>query len=421
MFEVSRLTPDELIDALQASARLIAWAQARQVELIAEVARREPVIEAHLGLSALEPAAHEVAVALNWSAATARARVHEAVHLVTVRTQTLSALRDGRIDWPRARAILDGVAPLQPAAAAVVEAKVLVRAPMQTPAQLRACLKREVNRHDARGSDERHRAAVEERRVVFTPQPDGMAELWALLPADDAIGLEAALNAAANRTGKSDGRTADQRRADALVDLVRGVGGLEAPATADVRIGSGRGMPRRRPDIALTVPLGTLLGLEDEPAVLAGYGPVPDALARRLAADGVWRRILTDPASGTVLDVGRTRYQPPAGLDDFVRMRDGTCRFPGCRRRASACDLDHTVAFPDGATSAANLHALCRAHHRLKHETEWDVRVDGEQNRLVWTSPAKRQYATAAPRPGDESHSRGVLSAGPGQAPAHWP
>lgn len=419
-FDEGSAGADDLIDALQASARLIAWAQARQVELIAEIVRREPPIQAAAGLSPVEPAVLEVGVALNWSPATARTRVHEAVDLVTDRSATLAALREGRIDWPRVRAILEALVPLQSAAAVLVEAQALQRASRQTPAQLRSFLRREVARHDARGADERHRSAVEDRRVVFTPLSDGMTELWALLPADAAVELEAHLNSAANRRAAGDGRSADQRRADALADLVAAGTSMRGPAADG--IGPSLGAKSRRPEVALTVPLGTLLGLGDEPAYLAGYGPIPDVLARRLAADGIWRRILTDPASGTVLDVGRTRYEPPTGLDDFVRTRDGTCRFPGCRRRASACDLDHTVPFPAGGTSAANLHALCRAHHRLKHESEWEVRVDGEPNRLVWTSPAARQYATTAPEAGGESEFQQVgRTVGSDRSLIRWP
>ena len=51
--------------------------------------------------------------------------------------------------------------------------------------------------------------------------------------------------------------------------------------------------------------------------------PVPDAVARALAAGGTWRRLVTDPLSGAVIDVGRTRYRPPAALADLVRARDG--------------------------------------------------------------------------------------------------
>ncbi len=157
-----------------------------------------------------------------------------------------------------------------------------------------------------------------------------------------------------------------------------------------------------RPQILVTVPAGTLLGLGGEPAHLAGYGPIPDALARELARDGVWRRVLTDPESGAVLDVGRRQHDPPADLERFVRIRDAMCRFPGCRRQAAGCDLDHTVAYPEGETSAANLHALCRRHHRLKHEAGWQATaLPG--GRLAWTSPLGAAYTTDPPPPGGEA------------------
>jgi hypothetical protein len=182
--------------------------------------------------------------------------------------------------------------------------------------------------------------------------------------------------------------TLDECRADALVDLLCGTGGP---------------VPRRaRPQILVTVPAGTLLGLGGEPAHLAGYGPIPDALARELARDGTWRRVLTDPATGAVLDVGRTRHDPPADLDRLIRVRDGMCRFPGCRRQAAGCDVDHTVPYPHGPTSAANLHALCRRHHRLKHETAWAVTALAG-SRLEWTSPLGAVYTTHTPTPGGEA------------------
>ncbi|OFT37605.1 HNH endonuclease, partial [Actinomyces sp. HMSC08A09] len=55
---------------------------------------------------------------------------------------------------------------------------------------------------------------------------------------------------------------------------------------------------------------------------------VPALTAWALAAGGTWRRLVTDPASGVVIDVGRTRYRPPAGLADLVRARDRACVFP---------------------------------------------------------------------------------------------
>jgi hypothetical protein len=132
------------------------------------------------------------------------------------------------------------------------------------------------------------------------------------------------------------------------------------------------------------------MGLDEQPGDLAGYGPIPAELARELAAEGTWRRLITDPLSGTLLDFGRTTYRPPAGLADFVRARDQRCVFPGCSRAAKYCDLDHGICYPEGTTSACNLACLCRRHHRLKHESEWTLIRDGD--RFIWTAPTGLQY-----------------------------
>jgi hypothetical protein len=146
-----------------------------------------------------------------------------------------------------------------------------------------------------------------------------------------------------------------------------------------------------RPQLQVIVPVGTLLGLTDQPGKLAGYGPIPASLARRIAADATWRRLLTDPTSGALLDYGRTTYRPPADLADFVMTRDRTCRFPGCRQPAHRCDLDHGTPYPTGETNPGNLCCLCRRHHRLKHETSWRFqrRPDGT---ILWNSPSGHRY-----------------------------
>jgi hypothetical protein len=117
-----------------------------------------------------------------------------------------------------------------------------------------------------------------------------------------------------------------------------------------------------RPLIHITVPITTLLGVDEEPGELAGYGPLPAPIARQIATDpdSTWRRLLTDPASGTLLDHGRRTYRPPTALAHFIRTRDGTCRYPGCRRPATACELDHVQPWQrGGTTSDDNLCTLC--------------------------------------------------------------
>ena len=114
-----------------------------------------------------------------------------------------------------------------------------------------------------------------------------------------------------------------------------------------------------RPHIQVTVSWTTLAGLDDLPAMLAGYGPITAEQARALAADGVWRRLLTDPASGVLLDYGRDQYRPPQVLQDHVRGRDVTSTFPTDNTPAHRAEIDHAQAWEDGgATDADNCHAL---------------------------------------------------------------
>ena len=148
----------------------------------------------------------------------------------------------------------------------------------------------------------------------------------------------------------------------------------------------------------MIVPVGTLLGLDDpdgagqRPAELAGYGPIPRALALELAADGDWTRLLTDPATGHLLEVDPSRYEPPAALARFIRVRDRTCRFPGCGVPAERCDLDHTIAHRKGGpTDHTNLGPFHRYHHRGKHEGGWQV-AQPEPGTFVWTSPTGHVY-----------------------------
>jgi MFS family permease len=129
----------------------------------------------------------------------------------------------------------------------------------------------------------------------------------------------------------------------------------------------------------VTIGLLTLLGLADDPGHLTGYGPIPASVARALAADGEWRRLVTDPSSGAPLDYGRRTYPPPAALVDFLIARDGTCRFPGCHPGAARRVIRYTTELDQRsewrptlsvvATSAGVRGVLARPHFRRLYAT----------------------------------------------------
>ena len=153
-------------------------------------------------------------------------------------------------------------------------------------------------------------------------------------------------------------------------------------------------------DVRVTIPYTALLGADELPGDLAGYGPIPAAVARDLAAGGTWRRILTDPASGRPVDYGTTRYRPPAHLAGLVITRDQTCQFPGCRIPAHRCDLDHATAHnPDtetGPTSDTNLGPKCRRHHQVKQSPGWSV-TQHPDGCTTWRTPSGHNYHSQPP------------------------
>ena len=149
---------------------------------------------------------------------------------------------------------------------------------------------------------------------------------------------------------------------------------------------------RHRAHLHVTVGAGTLLGLDDHPGELAGYGPIPADTARMVAGDATWRALLTDPTSGTVTAVGEKSYRPGAVLVRTVTARDRTCTFLGCSRPAHQCDIDHRIPFDSRRpaaeqTCAHNLHALCRFHHNLKTRHGWSTTFDADSGVTTWASP----------------------------------
>ncbi len=325
---------------------------------------------------------------MHQSTGTAAFRTRQATALVERLPGTLAAWEAGLLDQRRVTTITQGTVNLTAEHAALVEARVLPKAPSQTAAQLQAAIKRAIISVDPDGAEDRHEAARKGRRVAVNPEDDGMASLWALLPAPDAIACFEWLTRLARGCGADDPRTMDERRADLAADLLSGR--LRNPdLVLPTPVNPGK------PLVQLSMPMTALFGLTDDPSELLGYGPITAGMAREIAATATWRRLLFDPESGALLDHGRTTYTPPVALADFVKARDVYCRFPRCRRKAVNGELDHLVAYAEGGpTSATNLAGFCVRHHHLKHAGGgWKVRAlpDGG---LEWITPTGHRHVT---------------------------
>ena len=389
------------IDYLSALERQISWLQAMMQRAIVAVAGEEGSKSDDIFTGVDDAEREDVAAALRMSTGTAQIRIDVARTLVNHLPNVCSALSMGEISPAHATviaresasAIRDGMGP---AHIYSIEQSALAYAEFHTPTQVANKVRTTIAKLAPEPFEESAERARDTRRVSCFKEVDGFSTIVAILPAEDAqIVMKAIENFIhaqiadeSNSTNDSETlsgehRSIDMKRADALTSIA--AWSLQQ-STVDLK-------HHRRPvTVNVTIDLPTLLGLAENPGQLAGYGAIPASVARALASDGKWQRFITDPQTGTLLDYGRESYEPPQALVDFLIARDRTCRFPGCRHSAARADLDHAQSWESGGeTSATNLGALCRRHHRLKTHGGWKLtsHADGA---CTWTSPLGKIY-----------------------------
>ena len=352
-----------------------------------------------------------------------QAQITQAVEWVECYPATLAAWEAGRITRGHATAVLRCGTVLPRDARAEFDAAAAELCVGQPVGRLKDRLDHLAQELHPRTLAERHAKAREERRVSVTPLRDGMSELVATIPTLLAEGISDRLTEQASSiidarnappvggagtdagseedAGEPDCRTRDQVRADVFCDML-----LTASPLVDPTIdGDGNGtLGTIRAKVQVVVPALTLLGRDDDPANdtatadLVGSAPIDPATARALAgAISSWERLVVHPVSGQVLFTDS--YRRTASMARLLRARDRHCRFPGCRRPAIRCELDHTFDYAlGGPTDVRNLCHLCQRHHSMKQFTSWGVRQLGG-GVLEWTSPTGRVYIDHPPAP----------------------
>lgn len=330
-------------------------------------------------------AAADLAVRLGMSEATVRAQAFDADTLLMRLPRLWAAFRLGDVSAVNARIAAELVRSLPEDRDAEFD-EALSGIVSCAPGRFRARARVLRERLHPVALAERVRVATGTRGVWIDNDLDGMAHLTMRLPADVAHRAFARIDAAARSLNES-------------ADETRTLAQLRADVAGDLLVGAGSGAGGVKVSVAVTVPVMTLLDHSDEPGTLDGFGPIDADTARRLTAHAPsFTRLLTHPVTGALLDIDRTTYRPPAHLRRWLRVIDGTCRFPGCTRSAAGSDLDHTTDHARGGpTEPGNLAHLCRHHHRLKHHTGWRVRR-GPGRVLTWTSPTG-YTSTADPPP----------------------
>jgi Domain of unknown function (DUF222) len=439
----------------------------------------------------------EVAAALVLSGPSAGRHLDLALDLAIRLPRTNQALHTGVIDLLRARILAEVTQALDADGAARAEAMILSKAANMTPGQLRTAIARAVLTVDPEAAQRRREQVAKDARVTRWREDAGTAALCGrdlppaeVLAADQRITDRAHELRAAGVTG-----TMDELRARAYLDFlldrplpvpepepvapsvgatsgepggepspgVPGSGLPPGPASgnepvANERAGGEHPDGRQPVDVPsglaarinLTVPLTTLLRLNDHPGEAAGFGPLDADVIRTIVAAASsnpftsWCLTITDPdgqAIGHGCGKRRRRAAGPPGRDrppgmslrsgfafgipdglsftidpiavgdcghrhesrgyelsrrlrHLIETRSARCTFPGCRRPAVRCDQDHTKPYDQGGrTCECNLGPLCRHHHRTKQACGWRLE-QLEPGMMAWTAPSGRRYVT---------------------------
>lgn len=388
-----------LVEGIAVLERLKAAAAARQARLAAalDLARRSA--EAAAGVPAARRGrgvATEVALARRDSPARGSRHLGFAKALVHEMPHTLAALERGALSEWRATIVVRESACLDVEDRRRLDTELCADfggLDGMGDAAVAAAAKDIAYRLDPHAVVDRAARAQEDRTVTIRPAPDTMTYVTALLPVAQGVSVYAALKREADVC--CDGRSRGQVLADTFVERVTG-----RPAASAVPVA-----------VNLVISDQALLGAANGAAVIAGYGPVPSAVAQNLiaravsdpASVGTLRRLYATPASGALVAMeSRSRLFPKA-LAEFIGLRDQRCRTPYCD--APLRHRDHARPHRRGGrTSAENGLGMCAGCNYTKEAPGWTVCTESDEksrHAAQFTTPTgAHHHSLAPPAPG---------------------
>ncbi len=439
-----RLSAEEAVRALASLQERKAKGDAREAELLLILAGHRPDTDdpppGHPGArrrSAGSPVPgtseflpDEVAMVLNCGRPFATDKLSDAYQLVERMPVVHAERRAGRLDGYRAHIFADVLGTASDEVVAVVVPKILPSAAGWSSGTLR---KRLIAAAIAADEDfaERRRIEAERRAAVrLYPTADGMSALTTEAPAAVTAAMWSVIDQAAQLA-----KTAGDDRP---------IGVLRAEAHAARVLGTQHDGPAMTGHVTITAPLSALHPSGSTPSAESGQtvGGTPittahlrellaqlDALGVQAPVGGTLTLALTDDDGAllaTVTPAELTRlaargcaehgkaadcdcpvlgpppevpgYAHTAAQERFLRLRDRTCRHPGCGQPAGRTDADHVIPYDcGGRTSCDNLCCQCRSHHRLKTFARgWRFRMDPDGTLHV-TTPSGITRSTRPP------------------------
>ena len=244
------------------------------------------------------------------------------------------------------------------------------------------------------------------RKAVFgKDKHDGSWSIYATTETSEGRELQDLIEAEADRLYREDGgrenplreRTDDQRRFDALANLIRrGATG----ETAGSR-------PHPKYQGVVTIPIESYLDPDHADGELIGSGPLPRAVVQRILCDAGLDVTIVDHL-GNPLWAGRTSRTANAHQWRALVVRDGGCVV--CGAEPSRCEAHHLTWWSrGGVTDITNLVLLCSRHHHELHDHDLDLTKIGSTWQL---RPRNRAGPEPPPRRTGRRSARHASRAG---------
>jgi len=390
--------------------RVLAWAdlhQADQAEGAVATFGDTPVPLAGEGAPHISQfAVIEFGAAIGMSRRSAEYLFADVVELAYRLPLTWARVEAGSLKGWRARHIANATQALSLEAAAFVDQQVSGFASRISPAELQRLIDTAITRFMPQHAEQIAAAAEESQFLEIAyqqPSYTGTCLVTGELDLPDALDLEQAVQAGAEQQKDLGSRLGlGARRAKAVGNLARGELVFDYNSALP-------GPDREATAAELTPPVvdkrQVVLYVHLSEAALAqgGTGMIENQGKHLVTTDQIreWTRTAGTVTVRPVIDLNEeitsAGYQPSDRLREHVILRDRTCAFPFCERNARYADLDHIEAYdpdgPPGQTSACNLAALCRFHHRLKTHGGWTYTML-EPGRYLWRSPHGYSYLT---------------------------
>lgn len=351
---VKELTAEQCLNVVTHAESIKSYYDSKKAAALARYAELRPPTRP--GADLADGAGEEVAIEIGVTPQAAAAQILQAQSIVKRLPATMAALRTGKIDYRRALTINDLTTGMSEKDARTVEERVLDGGQRANANKFRDAVRYQVIKADPEAAERRRTQARQQRNVTFRPNPDGMARLTAYLTSDETMAAHRRITALA-RSMQTPERPLAQCRADALVDLILG---KQKETAANI------GMAMN-----VTVPMTTLMGINEYPGELAGYGPITAEHARELAQNAIWRRFITD-SDGEIVEINQRGYFSPY-LEEFVQARNRLCRVTGCGLPAEKPDK----------TDGVNHLPMCKHHTRTLDRPDQHVAIVTQEHDYV--------------------------------------